>query len=332
MREYGFELRLCAHLERDGLPGLPDVSADGILGRQLGTSVHAAGGRIVDVVYVEPGPDFGDRVALTAESIPEPAIEADVGVGRFVRESRAIDGPPERARRIAERAAEIGFYERDRRDGRDMVRQVARYPDWYGRIVGIENKPDLGTPGDLTTQLRTDASLGVLDAAILATESYVTGAHLNRLPDPVGVWRVHPEPEPSVEVIREPTPLDPERPGIEPLAWHTDRTDVRVVSADAIATQRRRIAERVYGKGWRTFAMPACKRCVPNRTNAATLPYCEFRDRVVNPADECTADCPGHEPADPPDVDLDAERARRTAWEPAPAPKTRRQADLDRFS
>ncbi|MFB6132123.1 MAG: DUF5787 family protein [Halanaeroarchaeum sp.] len=332
MHEYGFELRLCAHLERAGLPGLPAVDEGGVLGRQLGTSVHAAGGRIVDVVYVEPGPTFADRTALGPATIPDVAIEADVGVGRFVPETRAIDGPPERAHRIAERAADLGFFERERRDGRLVVRQVARYPDWYGRLVGIENKPDLGTPGDLETQLRTDVSLGVLDAAILATESYVTRAHLNRLPDAVGVWRVRPDGDPVVEVVRNPAPLDPTRPGVEPLDWHPDRVDVEVVSPAAIARQRRRVAERAYGKGWRTFSLPACERCSPEEVSETSLPYCEYHDRIVAPTEACTSECPGRVPDSAPDVDLDAERARRTAWERAPSSLARRQSGLDRFS
>jgi hypothetical protein len=332
VREYAFELRLCAHLERAGLPGLADVATDGILGRQLGTSVDAAGGRIVDVVYVEPGPAFEERVALSSATIPDAAIEADVGVGRFVRETRAIDGPPERAKRVAERAADVGFFERERRDGHPVVRQVARYPDWFGRLVGVENKPDLGTPGDLETQLRTDVSLGVLDYAVLATESYVTRAHLNRIPDPVGVWRVHPDDGLAVEVVREPSPLDPDAPGVEPRAWHPDRVDVAVVSPGDIARQRRRVAERAYGKGWRTFALPACASCAPDAAADATLPVCEYHDRVVNPADACGTDCPGYAPAAPPDVDLDAEREARSAWVAAPTPQTREQTGLGHFS
>ena len=62
VREYGFELRLCAHLETAGVPGVGDAS---VVARQLGTSVHAAGGRIVDTVCVLPGPEFDDRVTLT---------------------------------------------------------------------------------------------------------------------------------------------------------------------------------------------------------------------------------------------------------------------------
>jgi hypothetical protein len=332
VREYGFELRLCASLERAGLPGRPDVAADGILSRQLGTSVHASGGRIVDVVYVEPGPAFEERVALGPATISDAAIEADVGVGRFTRATRAIDGPPERARAIAERAAEIGFFERERRDGNTVVRQVARYPDWFGRLVGIENKPDLGTPGDLAAQLRTDVSLGVLDAAILATESYVTRAHLNRLPDTVGVWRVHPDDPLDIEVVREPKPLDPGAAGVEPLDWHANRVDVAVVSPGDIARQRRRVAERAYGKGWRTFDLPACEKCLPDSQRDTTLPYCEYHDRIVNPTESCSPACPGHAQSSPPDVDLDAERERRTPWVAAPPPLARRQSGLDRFS
>ncbi|MFW5938539.1 MAG: DUF5787 family protein [Halanaeroarchaeum sp.] len=331
MREYGFELRLCAHLERAGLPGQLDVGPDGIVGRQLGTSVHAAGGRIVDVVYVEPGPAFADRVALSPAAIPDAAIEADVGVGRFTRETRAIDGPPERARAVAERAAEVGFFERERRNGTTVVRQVARYPDWYGRLVGIENKPDLGTPGDLEAQLRTDVSLGVLDAAVLATESYVTRAHLNRIPDQVGVWRVHPDDPLSVEVVREPTALDPTAAGVEPLEWHANRVDVSVVTPQDIGRQRRRIAERAYGKGWRTFDVPPCENCAPDGPGDATLPYCDFHERIVNPNEACSSACPGHVPAGHPAVDLDAERERRTGWVASPTPQARRQSGLDRF-
>ena len=328
MSEFAFELELCATVE---------AQSDGIVSRQLGAGVTAPGGRIVDVVRVDPGPAFEDRLGLTPETIPQAAIDADVGPGRARPVTDAFECHPNQARRIADRAVEIGFFERERRAGREYVRQVARYPDWFGRLTGIENKPDLGSPGALATQLRTDVSLAVFDSVILATESYVTGAHLHRLPSAVGVWRVHREETPiRIEVVREPSALPTEKPGIEPLAEKPGRTDVAVVSPAAKARTRRRIAERAYGKGWRTFSMPACGACDPTAADrfgddSVTLPYCRWAGRLVDAESECGPDCSAHDPAPPVSVDTETQRASRTPWVADPPEWTRRQASLDRF-
>jgi len=329
VREYAFELRLCAHLETAG--SVPGVGRPpGVVARQLGTSVHAAGGRIVDAVCVLPGPEFDDRVTLTSDTVPPAVLDAAVPVGEYERVTRVFDGPPERARAVAERGADAGVLDVTRRDGQRVVRQVARYPDWVGGLVGVENKPDLGRPGDLELQLRHDASLGVLDHAVVATESHVTRAHLNRLPDEVGVWRVDFDRGEPVEVVRAPDRLDSAGPGLEVLDEQPARTDVRPVTAGEKARQRRRVAERAYGKGWRTFDLPACARASTDGAGDATLPYCEHFERVVDPASECGPDCPGFRESDPPPADLDAERERRTAWQ-REAGGRRRQAGLDQF-
>lgn len=322
MREFAFELRLCAHLE----------AREAVVSRQLGASVHGTGNRILDVVTVAPGPAFDDRVALTPHEIPAGVLNADVGVGRWRRVTNAFDGPPERAHRLAEAGADAGFLELDRKNGQRVVRQVARYPDdWHGRIVGIENKPDLGTPGDLDFQLRHDAALGLLDEVVLATESYVTRAHLNRIPPAVGVWRVDFERDDPVEVVREATPLDPDAPGVEILDERGLETRVEFVSPEEKAAKRRRLAERAFGKGWRTYGLPACAESERGReAGVETLPYCAFKDRLVDAASECGADCPGYEPGDAPDADLDGERAARTAWTPDAGEK-RTQAGLDKW-
>ena len=329
MSEFAFELELCAHLES---------RREGIVARQLGAGVAAPGGRILDIVCVEPGPTFDDRVAITSESIPDAAIASAVGTGRARYWKDAFDCHPDRARRAVDRALEVGFFERDHRASadanREYVRQTTRYPDWDDRIVGIENKPDLGRPGDLEAQLRTDVSLAVVDAVVLATESYVTRAHLNRLPDEVGVWRVHREDEGDaleLEVIREPTTLPVDQPGIEPLAFEPGQTDIEVVSTEAKARARRRLAERAYGKGWRTYEFPACEACQPADKHGATLPYCRWASRVVDAAAECGPSCPGYERAAAPAVDLEAERDRQTAWEADPDGTRKRQTGLDQF-
>ncbi|WP_331235669.1 DUF5787 family protein [Natronorarus salvus] len=317
MSEYAFELALCARLE-DG---------ERIVSRQLGGAVRAPGNRILDVVCVEPGPEFSDRAAITPETIPPLAIEAGIGVGRARDPHGLIDAHPEFAREAVDEAVDVGFFERERRDGRDLVRQTARYPDWFGAITAIENKPDLAAPGDLERQLRTDVSLGLVDRVILATESYVTRAHLNRLPEEVGVWRV----QGGIEVIREPTRLTPAEPGIEILDREPLRTDVAVVSASEKAKKRRRIGERAYGKGWRP-ALPACANVgVGSVAGSGGLPHCTYYDEVVNPAG-CGPDCPGYEEGAVPEFDAAAEREANSPWVAEPDGRVRRQVGLDRFS
>ncbi|EMA33340.1 DUF5787 family protein [Halobiforma nitratireducens] len=332
MSEFAFELELCAHLE---------ARREALVARQLGASVADPGGRILDVVCLEQGPEFEDRTAIASETIPDAAIAADVGPGRarYWKDAFA-ECHPDRARRAMDRACEIGFFERERRNGREYVRQVSRYPDWYDRIVGIENKPDLERPGDLESQLRTDASLGLVDEVVLATESYVTRAHLNRIPEEVGVWRVHRDGANTddssdtgldLEVIREPATLAVDEPGIEPLESHPGRTDVAVVSPDAKARARRRIAERAYGKGWRTYEFPGCGTCSTKRAENATLPHCEWHGRLVDATLECGPSCPEYESESAPEVDLEGERDRETAWQAEPDGRQRRQSGLDRF-
>jgi len=323
VQEYAFELALCGALE----------PSRGVLARQLGAAVH--GRRVADVVRVEPGPEFDRRRAITADTIPPLAIESDVGPGRARPVTDAFDCRPDRARAIAERAAGVGFFERERRGSRTYVRQTTRYPDWIGSLVGIENKPDLDRPGELADQLRTDVSLGLFDEVVLATASYVTGAHLNRLPEEVGVWRFDPETG-EREVVRESARLDADGPGIELLDRDATAAQVRPVTAAAKARQRRRIAERAYGKGWRPDAYPACARCDPAAATpadlaGAALPWCTWHERPVRPATECGSDCPGFAASDPPEVDPGAVRAERSGWNADPEGLARRQVGLDRF-
>jgi hypothetical protein len=321
VREFAFEVALCAHLETD---------FEGIVSRQLGASCH--GNRVMDIVCVAPGPGFDARMRITPEKIPDLAIESRVGAGEARYWKECFDCHPERARAVTDRALEIGFFERERHGGREYIRQTARYPDdWFGRVVGIENKPDLGRPGNLETQLRTDVSLALLDEVILATASHVTGAHLNRIPDEIGVWRFDPEAG-TREVLREPTPLSPMEPGIEVGTRGAAKTEIRPVTVSEKTRTRRRLAERAYGKGWRTYEFPACENIEDGEfAGARGLPYCAWKGRFVHPAVECGANCAGHDPAEPPDVNLDSERDRRSPWVADPEGRQRRQAGLDRF-
>ncbi|GAB3703384.1 DUF5787 family protein [Halorubrum pallidum] len=316
--EYRFELALCAVLE----------SPDSVVARQLGAGVTNPGGRIVDVCVLSPGPGFDRRASITADRIPDPAIEAAVGPGEAVPVSVAVDLPADRAAAVVDRSVEVGYLERERRDGRPVVRATARYPDdWFGSLTAIENKPDLSTPGDLTAQLRYDVALGLFDEVVLATASYVTRAHLNRIPEDVGVWRFDPE-SGDREVVREPTRLDPDAPGVEILDERALRTDVSLVDPASKARKRRRLAERAYGKGWR----PDPPRCVHAATTDDGRPRCDRFDRVVDPGRDCGEACAAFDPADPPATDRDRLRDARTAWVADPdGDGPRRQSGLSQF-
>jgi hypothetical protein len=317
--EFRFEMALCGWLE---------ATTDWIVARQLGGAVATPGSRIVDVVCLQPGPEFEARTAVTSKEIPSLAIESDVGVGAAVFWREAFDCSSDHARTVVKQAVDCGFFETERRKGRQYVRQTTRYPDWIGGLVGIENKPDLGTPGDLTRQLRLDVSLALFDQVILATESYVTRAHLNRLPDAVGVWRFDPETSDHT-VVREPTSLSVDKPGVELQATEPLQTDVEFVTVAEKASKRRRIAERAYGKGWRTDEFPSCRRFELTEDGR---PHCSWFDRVINPAVDCGVGCEGYEFGEPPAVDLDSIRDARSPWVADPEGRSRTQSGLDRFS
>lgn len=319
MREYAFELAMCAATEAE---------SDGLVARQLGSHT-----RIVDVVEVIPGEAFEGRIEITPKTIPPLAIESEIGVGRARYWKDAFDAPPERAEAAVDRAVELGFFEAERRNGRRYVRQTARYPDWFSGLRAFENKPDLRRPGDLELQLRKDVSLGLFEEVILVTESYVTGAHLNRIPEAVGVWRFDVE-SGEMEVVREPNTLPTDRPGIAVREETPTRVDIEPVTTEEKAQRRRRIAERAYGKGWRPSAFPACVEadiCGPEFRPDDTLPYCEWKGRFVDQPRECGPDCDGYEAADVPDVDTDDARGRHSPWTPDPDGTERRQVGLDRF-
>jgi hypothetical protein len=328
VREFGFEMALCARLEAGGR----------LVSRQLGASTR--GRRVVDAVIVEPGPAFDERARLMSATIPAAAIDADVGPGRARFWKDCFDRgsiPPERAREVVERGVEIGFFERERRGGRTYLRQAARYPEeWFGRLIGVENKPDLDRPGDLRTQLRRDVSLAALDAVILATESYVTGAHRNRIPPEVGIWRVDADVEGGTvdrEVVREPTPLPVEEPGLEIDERRPARTDVEPVTAAEKARLRRTIAEHAYGKGWRV-AFPDCPHVVETAVaGVGGIPYCSRAGRIAGRVDpcSCTGDERGGDSHRSASIDLRGRRATHSPWVRDPEGAASKQAGLERF-
>ena len=321
MGEYAFELALCAQLES---------SDDAIVSRQLGGAVVNPDRRVLDVVVVEPGPAFEIRARLTDATIPRRILEAPIGAGSF-RDWRRVLGDGIAAEKAIEQAIDIGILEIDHDRGRELVRLVDRYPeDWFDRIIAIENKPHLDEPGALYDQLQFDVSLALVDAVVLVTESYVTRAHRNRLPDEIGIWRFDPG-EGSLKVVVEASELETGDPGVEIARQHTGRAEIDIVDVTSKRHARRHLAERAYGKGWRTYRFPPCRQLEPDVGPVPGGPFCTHFDRLIRPERDCGPGCPGFKPGPPPSVDLDGLRAANSPWKRNPPDRRRHQASLAHF-
>ena len=103
MREYAFELALCATREPE---------TEGLLARQLGASCH--GTRVLDVVEVEPGPRFEERISLCPGTVPAPVLESDIGPGTARDPREALDVHPDRLEDVVDAAV-------DARDRKSVV-------------------------------------------------------------------------------------------------------------------------------------------------------------------------------------------------------------------
>jgi hypothetical protein len=317
--EFAFELALCSHLE---------TTTEWVISRQLGAAVVHPGRRIIDICGVIPGSSFDTRSMITDERIPERAIAGPAGVGTSVRRSDAIDGSPQTTEAAIEQALAADFFTIEHQNGQEHIRQTTRYPTgWFDQIIAIENKPDLKRPGELTRQLQVDISLGLFDAVILATKTHVTRAHLNRIPDAVGVWQFDPDTADRT-IIKQSTKLATGTPGIELGSDQSDHTEIHPVSSEKKARARRRVAERAYGKGWRNYPLPSCAHA---ETQPDGRPYCAEFNCVINPAQSCDTECPAYTHAEPPRCNSDGLRDERSPWHSDPPGVRHRQSGLDRF-
>jgi hypothetical protein len=162
------------------------------------------------------------------------------------------------------------------------------------RVVAVENKPDLTASAarDLADQLRTDVDHRLADevwVATSATGERVEPVLLEDLPVEAGVLVFDFEAD------------DPSR-----VAWRP--RSLRGRAADAAAdpgTRDRRlgIAERAYGRGWRSFEetmRPDCRHFQLRRdeTGRTLVPWCVAHGREQESA-ECAAGCGSFEPEPP---------------------------------
>lgn len=307
--EFGFELRVCAWAERNWPP---QGTCDGtlIIGRQLGTR-----GRRWDTVIVEADPE-----ALRARAAfgPDPLDSDLLHVVRHAPEDwswyrDALPKPPYPWRYVREavhRAADKGIVNTRRGSGgRIELCRIAAYPDWIRRIVALENKPDLDASAAnvLADQLQRDVALGLADEVWLSTRATgerIEPALLTDIPVEAGVL-VFGNGAPQVQW--QPASLSVDRPGTRivsnPAGGGHDQSAASFEYVDTTTKHEKRleIAERAYGRGWRSYVdtmRPDCRHFELRREQEGWLPFCRAKDRHQRAA-ECSGGCSDFEPEPP---------------------------------
>jgi hypothetical protein len=306
VKEFGFELRVCAWAERNWpLDGDEPV----IVARQLGTR-H----RRWDVVIIETTDDALAR----REPFGDERLDSDLlHVARnapsswaYYRDALPDPGYPWRhVREAVHRAAERGFIETRRSGNRIEIRRRYRYPEWADRIVAIENKPDLDRSAArrLATQLEHDVALGLADEVWLATEATdgdTERALLEAMPVEAGILAVSTETDSwRAEPIWNPRQLDVTAPGTRILERPDDDLSAarfEYADPDWTETKRLEIAERAHERGWRSYVdtmRPDCRH-FELEDPTGPFPRCGAKGRPQTAA-ECSGRCSAFEPEPP---------------------------------
>ena len=297
--EFPFELLVCRWAELAWRPDGDDVPV--VVSRQLGTRK-----RRWDTIVVECDPaglaarrEFGDRTidgdllpvvrhapedwAYYRDALPEPEYP-----WRYVREA-------------IHRAAARGLVEKRKNGTRIEIRRKRPYPDWVRRIVAVENKPDLdaSAAAALSDQLEHDVATALADEVWLATGRTgepVEPALLRQFPVEAGVLTFDFTDErrgtgvaaDAATIDWLPSALDPDGASGE-------------FSAEEKARRRRLIAERAYGKGWRSFTetmRPDCRWFDVASVDRGVVPTCSAKGRCQTEA-ECGSRCGSFEPEPP---------------------------------
>jgi hypothetical protein len=282
--EFTFELVTCQWAEREWPPDGPRADA-ALVARQVGTRK-----RRWDTLVVEADPaGLRERDRLGREELDSDLLHVvrhAPAEWAWYRDALPHPGYPWRyVREAVHRAAARSVVETRRRGNRIELRRVAPYPDWVSRIVAIENKPDLDASAAraLAAQIQYDVDCGLLDevwVATRATDDAVPAVLLEEFPVEAGVLAVDPT-SGTAEVLWYPSRLSP--------------------SGEDSAGRRRVIAERAYGRGWRSYVdtmRPDCRHFELTEVGAAFVPYCAAKGRCQTGA-ECAGSCAAFEPEPP---------------------------------
>lgn len=308
--EFGFELLVCRLVERawpleeHGDRGSSGDHADSsavVVARQLGTKR-----RRWDTVVVETTAEklaaraqFGDR-ELDSDLLH--VVRNAPAEWAWYRDALPAPGYPWRYVRAAvHRAAARGLIEKRRDGNRIQLRRTAPYPDWVDRLIAIENKPDLDASAAraLTEQLEHDVETAMADEvwiATMATDATVEPALLEDMPVEVGVLVLSFDSERAW-----PEGYDA---GTAEVAWHPTTLTADAESPTDAAERRDRrlqLAERAYGRGWRSYTetmRPDCRQFHLRRAGDALIPWCAAKGRHQT-ARECAGSCAAFEPEPP---------------------------------
>lgn len=293
--EFVFELLTCRWVEEWWTEGREDDTAI-VVSRQLGTRR-----RRWDTVVVESDPK-----ALAARArFGEDALDSDLlhvvrnapTEWEWYRDALPRPGYPWRyVREAIHSAADRGVVEKRRNGNRIEIRRVAPYPDWVRRIVAIENKPDLDASAAraLRDQLDHDVAQALADevwVATAATDDAVEPVLLEDMPVDVGILTLDFEDGVTAdvgEIAWEPATLDP-------------TSDSENFTGDEKAERRLQIAERAYGKGWRSYhetMRPDCRSFELRRTGRALVPWCVAKGKHQRDT-ECSGSCADFQPEPP---------------------------------
>lgn len=285
--EFGFELLVCRWAERHWPP---HRSRRGpiLVGRQLGEQA-----RRWDTIVIECDPDglraraaFGERpldrdlLFLVRHAPAEFA---------WYRDCLPDPGFPRRRLLPAiHRGAARGVLEVDRRGRRVYMRRIAPYPRWVRRLIAIENKPDLDASAArrLSDQLTHDIGRSLADEVWVATavtaDAAIPAALLEPMPEGVGIIGVDQQGSAPMtgSVLWRPRRLEPD-PVDEPIRY--------------------RIAETVYGDGWRAYSESLrtdCRHLEPRLIGHTVMPWCAAKQVVPTPR-TCRHACAQREPEPP---------------------------------
>ncbi len=303
-REFPFELYVCRWAERCWPPGIQIDDEEVVLvGRQVGTQHR----RWDTVVVTTTAEQLRQRARFGSRELDRDllrVVKHAPASWEWYRDAIPDPGFPWRYVRAAvHRAADRELVETQQNGRRLEYRRRWPFPDWPVRLIAIENKPDLNASAarQLQEQLRHDVDLGLADetwVATRATDRRAEPALFEDIPVEAGILAVDPETD-TVRRVWHARQLAIESTG-------TQRTREQTAEATTVDTawkhQRRlTLAERVYGRGWRSFVdsmRPDCRYFGVTEVATGLLPACEAKGYCPTQG-ECAANCSAFEPEPP---------------------------------